>query len=430
MKESALKVKLPSPHDKSFGVQKTSIRVQQVPKEYVHLNKSELSKLQSMQGHNRTNKHGVADLSDLSPLFNHQPFLKDLYKHARSFHAAGGSIQSMASKGRKGDSIMAYMPSHVADHLDRCMGGRSINPQTQKREYFNFGNMLSNFGNAVKTAAPGVMSTLGSAAKAAAPALGQIAQAGAPLAAQYLQQKLNPQAAPQQPQAPGAPAAAPSAPGAAPGGFDMGSFMRSLSSNPQMQHLLGGLGSGLSGAYGAYNQGGNLQDILTQGGMGAIRGGTQGMDNPYARMANTGLDTYQRTGNMRDAAGQAALSGVGDFADKYGYGDIGRGARGMASAQQRGNGWGQSAISGAQAGIGNRNDMASRALRGGLDVASRGGGYGDMAGGAFNGAMSPYSGGAGPAPYRGTRQRAAPPVQRNSSGMVSPAGLWGNDEDF
>jgi hypothetical protein len=54
------------------------------------------------------------------------------------YFAAGGhaEIEKMKKKGRFGDTEMALIPSYLADHLDRKIGGKSINPKTGHREYF------------------------------------------------------------------------------------------------------------------------------------------------------------------------------------------------------------------------------------------------------------------------------------------------------
>ena len=121
-----------------------------------HFNKYELEKMDKAQGGKDIDpKTGVRRYTVLGESFK-DPKARELsLKKARSYHANGGSakIQQMKKHGRYGDTEVAYVPKHLADHMDKMIGGPCINPKTGHREYF-LGALISGLSAIGRAAAP------------------------------------------------------------------------------------------------------------------------------------------------------------------------------------------------------------------------------------------------------------------------------------
>ena len=326
MKESLLKVKLPSPRGAHASI---TIRRHAFPMELVHLNKDEVKDLDKAQGGAKF-KGGYRDYTELGYKFMDGKFVNALNKDIRHLHANGGmaKLEKMRKSGRHGDTELAYMPKHVADRMDRMIGGACHNPHTGKREYF-FGDLMKSIGNA----------------SASAPAAG----AAAPAAA--------------------APAAG-------------GGWMSAL--GPL-------IGAGMS-AFGAYNQpGGDWRKALAAGaanGAGSLLNQYGGQNGQMINnMIQQGNQAYQSGQGLKGAAQQAGMAGVNGVADKLGNmggmaGMAGNMLRNGANAYQNGQGLygaaqqaGMSGVNGALNGLSGMGGMAGM--------------FGNAAQGAVNGYMQP-----------------------------------------
>ena len=104
-----------------------------------HFNKSELKALDAAQGKKDVDpKTGIRRYRILGEAFKDPKIREETLKNARAYHASGGraEISRMKKHGRYGDTEVAYVPRHLADHLDKMIGGKCINPKTGHREYF------------------------------------------------------------------------------------------------------------------------------------------------------------------------------------------------------------------------------------------------------------------------------------------------------
>lgn len=330
MKESLLKVKLPSPRDASAS--NISISRHKFPMELVHLNKNEVRDLDKAQDGAKF-KNGYRDYTGLGHKFMDGKFVNGLNKELRHFHANGGSakLEKIRKSGRHGDTELAYMPKHVADRMDRMIGGTCRHPQTRKREYF-LGDLMKSIGNAASQYGPSLMNSA----------------AGAPGAA-----------------------------GAATG------------SSPSWMSALAPLASAGMQAFNAYQQpGGDWKKALAAGassGAGSLLNQYGGQNGQMINnMIQQGNQAYQNNQGMMGAAKQAGMSGVNGIADRMaGMGGMAGMAGNMlqsgANAYQNGQGLQGAAM---QAGMTGAN--------GALDRMSNMGGMAGMAGNAARGAMNGY----------------------------------------
>lgn len=347
MQESTLNVKLPSPKESNLGNSNT-IRSHRFPMELVHLNKSEVSGLDKAQG-GPSYRGKYKEYSKLGHAFMHPEAIKALNKASRQYHANGGraKIDEMRKHGRFGDTEIAYMPKHVADRLDRLMGGTCRNPKTGKREYFlgalmgalpMVGGLLSKIpvvgkalggmfgGGGGGGLLGGLGGLLGGAAKAA-PAVMRAAKPALNFAQQAVPQMMAMKQAYDQQKAQG--------PQMGPDGQPMsfGNTMMNAGMNGVMNMLQ------------AKQQGKSWQDAAGEG----FRGGYQNMTNsPFAKNAmqnysqqqqqngpsrfqqmadkfspviNAGREAYNRyqdTGNMQDSLVHGGYRGAMEGMDRYG----------------------------------------------------------------------------------------------------------------
>ena len=404
-----------------------------------HFNKHELEELDKAQGGKDLVKGtDIRQYKRLGEAFKN-PELKEITLHAsRNGYATGGDISHMKHQGRHGDTEMALVPTELADHFDKMMGKKSINPHTGKREYFDFNSLATGLGNMFG----GGSSAPAAGGAAAAPATGGATPSQGTswgsllgnLAGSFLQPK--PAAAPAAPANPNNGAPTPQNPqsanpswanagmnglmsglgaimqsrqnggnwadalksGAMAGGGQFaqqapfaslfggqggagGGYLGQFMSNPMVQAGMSGLGT----AANSYMQGNGFQNALTQG----LNQGLSGFNNPYANAAKTGLNAYQNGGNMMDAFGQAGLQGMGALADQHGYGSIGNAARGMLDARQNGNSWMNSGQQGALAGLSGFNNPYANAARGAINTNMNGGNLQDsLMNGGMNGLQS------------------------------------------
>lgn len=386
-----------------------------------HFSKPEIAAMTQLQGHSAFDKEtGAHDFTSLGKDLEHPLVGHMFHKHAVQHFASGGHLNQTAHAGRFGDNAVAKIPMSLASKLDSYIGGPSINPTTGHREYFSLGGLMSGIGkvgstigghvgNLVNIAKPAIgnigntirngISTAGQQIARHAPAvmghLGNIAGQLAPVAvqygAQYLQNKLNPQQAPQ---------VDPNqmfqdATGSIAGNFgDEGSASR---------NMYEGARTGASNLI----QGGNLRSAVQQG----VGRATDGYDNPYANTARGMADAYGTGSGMGDTMAHGINAGTRNMDNMYG-----RAAQGMSRSYLQGNGMDDMVAHGINSGSqgmdnsygraaqrmsqnyleGNRDprSMISSGMRGAmqgydtpyantgramLDTMDEGGGFGDMA---------------------------------------------------
>lgn len=121
-----------------------------------HFNKSELAALDRAQGGaDIDHKTGARRYSKLGEMLKNPHLREKSLEHGRLLFAKGGkaSVEKMKKEGRFGDTEIAYIPKHLADHFDEMIGGPSINPKTKNREYF-FGALIGAGMAAARAAAP------------------------------------------------------------------------------------------------------------------------------------------------------------------------------------------------------------------------------------------------------------------------------------
>lgn len=372
MKESLLQVKLPSPRDASSS---TTIRRHSFPMELVHLSKSEVADLDKAQGGAKF-KGKYRDYTGLGHKFMDGKFVNGLNKEIRQFHASGGmaKLEKMRKSGRHGDTELAYMPKHVADRMDRMIGGACRNPQTGKREYF-LGNLIKSIANAggtpangaapnstpganpsagAATSTPSWMSTLGNAA---AGALNGYMQSGGDWKKALA--------------------------GGAAGGMS-GLADQYGGQNSQMINNM------INKANQAYQNNQGIMGAIKQGGMAGVNGvadrlgdmgGAAGM---AGNMMKTGANAYQNGQGIMGAAQQAGMQGINGAADYMG--NMG-GMAGMAGNMIKS---GANAYQNGQGIMGAAQQAGMTGVNGALDRVSDMGGMYGMAGNAARGAMNSY----------------------------------------
>lgn len=424
-----------------------------------HFNKHELEELDHAQGGKEIDsKTGIRQYKRLGDAFKNPELQQMTITAARQSHAAGGSIASMMKQGRKGDTEMAFVPTHLADHFDKMMGKRSINPHTGHREYYDFSSLASGLGNFMGgfnggAQAPG--GSLGSApATGGAPAGGGWGSMLGSLASSFMQPKAPPaggapsgpgaqsqgwgnagmngltnglismlqarqgggswQDAMKQGALSGAGSFAQQAPisslfGGGAGGQG-GGYMSQFMSNPYAQAGM----NGLRGAANSYMQGNGFQNALSQG---LNQGLSSFGDNPYARAAQTGVNAYQNGGGWQDALGQAGLQGFGSLADQYGYGGAGNAARGALNARQGGADWATAGKQGAMQGLSGYDNPYATGARAALQTNMNGGNMQDsMVNGGLNGLMAMLQ----QQQANGANPSAAPQAQKPAAAPVAP----------
>lgn len=434
MKQSLLTQTLPSPKSPKMG--ETRSRAPQ-KMELVHLNKREIANFDKAQG-GSVMKHGVKDYSRLGHIFNNPDFSSKFEQLGRSFHAKGGvtKLKEMRKHGRNGDTEVALMPSHVCDRLDRMIGGTCINPKSKKREYF-LGALASGIANIASKAAPYAAKAASFASKAA-PYVGKaanFAMNAAPTVMAIKQAYDSGKNQPPQMDENGQPItmgntamnsgmdammkmlqakqggagwgdALQQGAGTAMNSFQNSQYAQNARDNydpnaggpskfGQMAQQFSPLINAGKSAYGAYKQGGNMQDALMQGGYtGAMEGlGRMGGQNSQMaqNMLKSGYGAYQGGQGMGGAVREAGMSGAMQGLDRMG-GQNARSAQNMLQQGYQGyqNGGMQGAMRGAgragiQEGLGRMSGPSGQAARDAYNAYDE---TGDMGQAALRGAGS------------------------------------------
>jgi hypothetical protein len=386
------------------------------PMVLAHFNKHELEELDKAQGGKDIAKGtDIRQYKRLGEVFKNPHFKDMTLSAARQGHAMGGSINTMRHLGRHGDTEMALVPMHLADHFDSMMGKKSINPHTGKREYFDFSSLASGLGNMLSSkAAPAAGSVPGASGAAPAAGGGWGSMLGS-LANSFLQPK--PTGAPDAPASPNGQTPSPSwmqtgmnglmsgigsvmqarqnggswgdaLKGGAMAGAghfaqqmpgllaNQGGYLGQMMSNPMVQAGMNGVG----GAANSYMQGNGFQNAISQG----LNQGLSGFDNPYANAARNGLSTYQNGGNLQNSLMSGAMSGLSGFDNPYA-----NAARNGLSTYQNGGNLQNSLMSGAMSGLGGMSNPYAQAASAGLNTYQNGGNLQDsLMSGGMNGLQS------------------------------------------
>lgn len=136
--------------------------------EMAHFNPKEVEVLDETQGGRRNMPNTDIRLMDvlehlLSDKNNEKMLMKQYERHAK-----GGSIgeilreaDRMRSRGRNGDSEVAFIGPNTKRIFNKLMHGGSVNPSTNKAEYFNLGGMIGGIGKTLSRGLSGMGKTLG-----------------------------------------------------------------------------------------------------------------------------------------------------------------------------------------------------------------------------------------------------------------------------
>jgi hypothetical protein len=151
-----------SPHMASGGRNKKSKMI------LAHFNRGELDELDHLQGkRNEDHTSGIRKYDKLEALLENPHLMKKISHHAREHHLAMGghpmshTIEQMKHDGRFGDTEMAMIGPRTEHILNHYCGGGSTNPYDGKHEYF-LGALLGGLGQSL---IPGLTRGLGGFAK-------------------------------------------------------------------------------------------------------------------------------------------------------------------------------------------------------------------------------------------------------------------------
>jgi hypothetical protein len=326
-------------HEKAvIGLKKSPIgKAKKASMILVHANKHELDELDKAQGEKSVVPGtDIRSYKKLGKHFKHPEVQRITLEASRLGRAKGGSIEKLKKNGRHGDTELALFPVHMADHFDRMMGKRSINPIDKKREYFDFSsfanglsNMLGgNKTNANSSTTPSAAPTdSSSSSSSSGSGFGSLVN-GLGNAASGVMNMLNKPIN---------------------SGGDTGSGNSSnTGSNPTWGNLLGevfkntagnyiqsklpqgdgntpswqkdalnGLFSGLTGFMDAKQKGSDLQGALTEGALKGLNTGLQNQNNTAANAVKEGINSYQKDGNLTNAVANGAVRGLQDINSPY-----------------------------------------------------------------------------------------------------------------
>ena len=163
-----------------------------------HMSPAEIEALSAAQGGlEMDQQRGMPSFARLLEILKHPACAQVLHDLERQAFAHGGEVDilnaHLRKNGRMGDTMTAVIPRPLANWFDRVLNGGkpSINPHTNKREYWFGGSFMNSISDALSPlvkpiqavgdfltpAATAVTPLIGGAMKAAAPVLGTAAQA-------------------------------------------------------------------------------------------------------------------------------------------------------------------------------------------------------------------------------------------------------------
>ncbi len=382
---------IPAPYQQSLQADTSNLArggSAKAPKMVVaHFSKKELDDLDDLRGHSaRDSTTGYREYKDLEYLLENPHIRAHIESHVRGkrrHRAMGGSMGSdMASMGRNGDNEMALITPKTAQMFDGMAGQQSINPHTNKPEYFSLSGAFSGLGSSLSSGLSSAGSAMGSglssmgsglqsAYTAASPYAKQFGEAAAPHAQNFAAQ-MTPHLAQglgNAAQSWGQGQDFRSALGQGMrGGMQSGlQSMGNNESNPAWMRGASQMGGGMMNAYN------NRQDMG-----GAFR---QQLSNQMPGMTNYGMSQMEQRGAPQWA--QQGLQGMGNTAQQGLTGGDWRGAARQGAANTFGAGMNQAQ---------QQMPQQWQGMMGGLNQAGQAGirGQGDWrqgAGQAFGGAM-------------------------------------------